>query len=107
MKSPLRNSLAACAAALALVLLAALAQPAAAQEKKTKVERLLKVELDEFWSDDNGWTQLHWAALANDGETVRRLLELGAVADPRTKEYDDSEFSEEGQRLARLLGVKI
>ena len=103
MKSPLRNSLAACAAALALVLLAALAQPAAAQEKKTKVERLLKVELDEFWSDDNGWTQLHWAALANDGETVRRLLELGAIANPRAK-GDGSEFSGEGQRLAGLLG---
>ena len=103
MKSPLRNSLAVCAAALALVLLAALAQPAAAQEKKTKVERLLKVELDEFWSDDNGWTQLHWAALAKDGETVRRLLELGAIANPRAK-GDGSEFSGEGQRLAGLLG---
>ena len=107
MKSPLRNSLASCAAALALVLLAALAQPAAAQEKKTKVERLLKVELDEFWSDDNGWTQLHWAALLDDGKAIQRLADMGAFMDPVDNEYNsDNKFSDKGKRRAQLLGVK-
>ena len=51
MKSPLRNSLAACAAALALVLLAALAQPAAAEvmkfteEEKKEITALMKTTM--------------------------------------------------------------
>ena len=38
-----------------------------------KKQKLMKAELDEFWVDENGWTQLHWAAAANDGATADRL----------------------------------
>ena len=107
MKSPLRNSLAACAAALALVLLAALAQAAGAQEGKTDTEQLLQVELGKFWVDENGWTQLHWAAAADDGEAIRRLADMGAPMNPVDNEYDeDNKFSDKGKRRAQLLGVK-
>ena len=105
MKSPLRNSLAACAAALALVLLAALAQPAEAQEKKTNTEQLLQAELNKFWSDENGWTQLHWAAAADDGEAVRRLLELGANPNI-TDNSDGGDFNIKGKQRLKLLGKK-
>ena len=107
MKSPLRNSLAACAAALAFVLLAALAQAAGAQEGKTDTEQLLQVELGKFWVDENGWTQLHWAAAADDGEAIRRLADMGAPMNPVDNEYDeDNKFSDKGKRRAQLLGVK-
>ena len=105
MKSPLRNSLAACAAALALVLLAALAQSAAAQEGKTDTEQLLQAELNKFASDENGWTHLHWAALLDDGKAIQRLADMGAFMDPVDNEYD-GEFSDKGKRRAQLLGVK-
>ena len=105
MKSPLRNSFAACAAAtLALVPLTALVQSCdGQQEGKTKVEHLLEAELDKSWADENGWTQLHWAAAADDGEAARRLLKLGMTASPAAK-GDGSEFSGEGRRRAGLLG---
>ena len=107
MKSPLRNSLAACAAALALVLLAALAQPAAAQEGKTDTEQLLQAELNKFASDENGWTHLHWAALLDDGKAIQRLADMGAFMDPVDNEYNrDNKFSDKGKRRAQLLGVK-
>ena len=107
MKSPLRNSLAACAAALALVLLAALAQPAAAQEGKTDTEQLLQAELNKFASDKNGWTHLHWAALLDDGKAIQRLADMGAFMDSVDNEYNsDNKFSDKGKRRAQLLGVK-
>ena len=105
MKSPLRNSLAACAAALALVLLAALAQAAGAQEGKTDTEQLLQVELGKFWVDENGWTQLHWAAAADDGEAARRLLELGANPNI-TDNSDGGDFNIKGKQRLKLLGKK-
>ena len=81
----------------------ALAQSAEAGEGKIKVERLLEAELDKSWADENGWTQLHWAAAADDGDAARRLLELGMTASPAAK-GDGSEFSGEGRRRAGLLG---
>ena len=107
MKNPLRNSLAAGAATLALVLLAALAQSAAAQEKKTETEQLLQAELNKFASDENGWSHLHWAALLDDGEAIQRLADMGAFMSPVDNEYDpDNKFSDKGKRRTQLLGVK-
>ena len=91
--------------ALVFVLLTALAQSAEAQEKKTKVERLLKAELDDFWVDENGWTQLHWAAAADDGEAARRLLELGANPNI-TDNSDGGDFNIKGKQRLKLLGKK-
>ena len=91
-------------AALAVAL--AVGHSAQAQQEKTKTERLLKAELDPFTADENGWTHMHWAAAANDGEAIRRLIELGASATPIALE-DDSEFSADGRRRAALLGLKM
>ena len=81
----------------------ALAQSAEAGEGEIKVERLLEAELDKSWADENGWTQLHWAAAADDGNAARRLLKLGMTASPAAK-GDGSEFSGEGRRRVGLLG---
>ena len=67
------------------------------------MERLLEAEPDKSWADENGWTQLHWAAAADDGDAARRLLELGMTASPAAK-GDGSAFSGEGRRRAGLLG---
>ena len=91
-------------AALAVAL--AVGHSAQAQQEKTKTERLLKTELDPFTADENGWTHMHWAAAANDGEAIRRLIELGGSVDP-IDHADDSEFSTAGQRRAGLLGLKM
>ena len=91
-------------AALAVAL--AVGHSAQAQQEKTKTERLLKTELDPFTADENGWTHMHWAAAANDGEAIRRLIELGASPDSISIE-DESEFSEAGHRRAALLGLKL
>ena len=91
-------------AALAVALAAG--HSAQAQQEKTKTERLLKAELDPFTADENGWTHMHWAAAANDGEAIRRLIELGGSTES-TDHGDDSEFSTAGHRRASLLGVKM
>ena len=91
-------------AALAVAL--AVGHSAQAQQEKTKTERLLDAELNPFTADENGWTHMHWATAANDGEAIRRLLELGASVDPIALS-DDSEFSADGQRRAALLGLKM
>ena len=91
-------------AALAVALAAG--HSAQAQQEKTKTERLLKTELDPFTADENGWTHMHWAAAANDGEAIHRLLEFGGSVDP-IDHADDSEFSTAGQRRAALLGLKM
>ena len=49
---------------------------------------------------------MHWAAAANDGEAIRRLLELGGSTEV-TDHGDDSEFSTAGHRRAGLLGLKM
>ena len=90
----------------ALVVALAVGHSAQAQQEKTKTERLLDAELNPFTADENGWTHMHWAAAANDGEAIRRLLELGASVDPIALS-DDSEFSADGQRRAALLGLKM
>ena len=79
-----------------------LSQPAQAQEK-TKTERLLGESLNEFAHDENGWTHLHWAALANDAEAVRKLLQAGAIPSPLAR-GDNSPFSVDGKIKAGLLG---
>ena len=103
MKNSLQNSFAACVAALALVLLATFAQSAGAQEGKTDTELLLQAELSELWSDENGWTQLHWAAAAKDGDAARRLLAMGVPPNIMDKN-DNSEFSDQGKGRFKLLG---
>ena len=106
LQSPFFASIAALAPVLLFALLAspsALAQSAEAGEGKIKVERLLEAEPDKSWADENGWTQLHWAAAADDGDAARRLLKLGMTASPAAK-GDGSEFSGEGRRRAGLLG---
>ena len=91
-------------AALAVALAAG--HSAQAQQEKTKTERLLDAELNPFTADENGWTHMHWAAAANDGEAIRRLIELGGSVAPIALS-DDSEFSEDGQRRAALLGLEM
>ena len=91
-------------AALAVAL--AIGHSAQAQQEKTKTERLLKAELDPFTADENGWTHMHWAAAANDGEAIRRLIELGGSVAP-IDHADGSEFSTAGHRRAALLGLKL
>ena len=74
--------------------------------KKTKTERLLKTELDEFASDENGLTHLHWAAMADDAEAIKRLAAAGAFMDP--VDIGDGERIEgKALRRARLLGIKL
>ena len=87
----------------ALTVALAAGHSAQAQQEKTKTERLLKTELDPFTADENGWTHMHWAAAANDGEAIRRLLELGGSVAP-TALLDESAFSADGRRRAALLG---
>ena len=94
------------AAALSATLALLFAVHSAEAQEKTKTERLLKSELDPFTADENGWTHMHWAAAANDGEAIRRLIELGASPTPIALE-DDSEFSADGRRRAALLGLKM
>ena len=103
MQNPLHNFFAACIAALVLVLLVALAQSAEAQEGKTKIEFLLGTELNPFWTDENSWTQLHWAAAADDGKAASRLLELGAASNI-TDNGGRSDFSGQGKKRLKLLG---
>ena len=87
-------------------------QPAFAQTesatspKKTKTERLLKTELDEFASDKDGLTHLHWAAMANDVEAIKRLAAVGAFMDPVEKS-DKSSYTEKTIRRAALLGIDL
>ena len=80
-----------------------LTQPAQTQREKTKTERLLGESFNKFASDENGWTHLHWSALANDAEAARKLLEAGAMPNPLAL-GDNSPFSVGGQRKAGLLG---
>ena len=90
----------------ALVVVLAIGHSAQAQQEKTKTERLLDAELNPFTADENGWTHMYWAAAANDGEAIRRLLELGGSVDP-IDHADGSEFSTAGRRRAGLLGLKM
>ena len=86
--------------------LAAATEPPPTREsppEKTATERLLESELNPFWTDENEWTQLHWAAAADDGEAVRRLLELGAALNI-TDKGDGSDFSDQGNKRFKLLG---
>ena len=74
--------------------------------KKTKTERLLKTELNEFASDENGLTHLHWAAMADDTETIKRLAAAGAFMDP-VDIGDGETIKGKALRRARLLGIKL
>ena len=104
----LRAALFSAALAVALVIgHSAQAQQESEQPaQKTKTERLLKADLDPFASDENGWTHMHWAAAANDGDAIRRLVELGAISDPVAL-ADKSKFSPDGQRRAGPLGLQM
>ena len=90
-------------AALAVAL--AVGHSAQAQQEKTKTERLLKADLDPFLVGESGWTHLHWAVLADDEESIRRLIEdMGGVVDPVSN--SEGTFTDEEKKFARLLGVK-
>ena len=80
--------------ALSAVCAVALIALAPAAFAETKTERLLGEPLNEFAVDENGWTHLHWAAVADDEESVRRLLEMGAPVDFKNN-GDGSDFSDE------------
>ena len=63
--------------------------------------------LGRAWSasdaDENGWTDLHYAAVLNRPDLVRRLLDAGAEVDARL--LDDGErFSERLRRTLRAFG---
>ena len=70
---------------------------------RTKTEQLLNAELNPFAADENGWTHLHWAALLDDEQSLRRLLEADARPSPIALD-DGSPFSAEGRRRAGALG---
>ena len=91
---------------IAALAFAVLSQNAEAQQsgQKTKTERLLGEALNEFAFDENGWTHLHWAAVADDPESIRRLMEMGAAPSPRAK--NDSDFSDEGKSRLQVLGIQ-
>ena len=74
--------------------------------QKTTTERLLKTDLDPFLLvGESGWTHLHWAALANDGEAIRRLIkDMGGAVDPVSNSA--GAFTNKEEEFARLLGVK-
>ena len=91
-----------CAFALSAVFAAALIDPAPSASAKTKTERMLGEPLNEFAVDENGWTHLHWAAAANDVESVQRLLDMGAASDFSSK-GSLYRFSTPEQNLLRLL----
>ena len=100
----LKPILAKTAAALAVAAAAViLTQPAHAQEK-TKTERLLQTDLDPAAIDENGYTHMHWAALADDGEALKRLIEIGVFnMSPAT--YTEGKIKGKGKRRAQLLGM--
>ena len=50
--------------------------------------------------DDNGWTDLHWAAVLNLPEAARALLDAGVAADPRLKNDGRSITDPYGQETA-------
>ena len=92
--------------ALSAVFAVALIALAPAAFAETKTERLLGEPLNELAVDENGWTHLHWAVVANDEESVRRLLEMGAPVD-FTDNGDGSYFSDEANlRFLVALGRK-
>ena len=73
-----------------------------AEALQTETERILNADLDPHWTDENGWTQLHWAAADNDGEAAHRLLELGADPNFVGKGDVSVAFSEKGTARLRL-----
>ena len=97
---------AALAVALAVVHSAQAQQESEQPAPKTKTERLLKADLDPFAADENGWTHMHWAAAADDGDAINRLVGLGAISDPVAL-ADKSKFSPDGQRRAGPLGLQM
>ena len=70
---------------------------------KTRTERMLGEELNEFAVDKNGWTHLHWAAVANDAHSALRLLELGAR--PDSKNNGGADFGPEVKHRFAVLGL--
>ena len=89
----------------------------AGQEEKVRIKRLshqqrsyftadlLKTKLNILWVDENGWTQLHWAAISSDFKAVRRLLRMGAHPNIAGKS-DGSKFSETGKQRFKQLGIE-
>ena len=70
---------------------------------KTRTERMLGEELNEFAVDKNGWTHLHWAAAANDAPSALRLLKLGALLD--SKNNGGADFGPEVKHRFAVLGL--
>ena len=105
-KSALAKSLVALLA-LSLVALAALHQGAQAQTTtKTKTERLLQAGLDPIAVDENSWSHMHWAALLDDDQALKRLIEMGVLfMDPKANPEGD--FGDKGKRRARVVGIEM
>ena len=94
--------------ALIVVAFALAHQTAEAQQtaQKTKTERLLQTDLDIVAIDDNGMTHMHWAALADDGEALKRLIEIG-VFSMNPKINTEGKFGGKAKRRAQLLGLNL
>lgn len=69
---------------------------------KTITEQLLGEELNKFTMDENGWTHLHWAAAANDSESVIILLSMTAGVNI-TDLSNGSDFSFKGKNRFKVL----
>ena len=55
-------------------------------------------------ADENGWTDLHWAAVLNLPEAARALLDAGAAVDPRLKNDGRSITGPTDRKLREVLG---
>ena len=67
-------------------------------------------ELGRVWSathgDENGWTDLHYAAVLNRLDLARRLLDAGASIDARLV-VDGEDFSERLSHTLRVFGFPL
>ena len=67
-----------------------------------KLREVLGRALSPTLADENGWTDLHYAAALNQAELVRALLNAGAKITARTKD-DDQKISDRLKRSLKML----
>ena len=75
-------------------------------EVARKLSDLLGRSFSAHAADENGWTDLHYAALLNLPEVVEALLSQGADVEARTAD-DDETFSDALIQRLRTLGQRI
>ncbi|MDD9999400.1 MAG: ankyrin repeat domain-containing protein, partial [Rhodospirillaceae bacterium] len=71
-----------------------------------RLRDVLGREISPFAVDENGWTDLHWAAALNSSELAKALLDLGA--DVSAALHQDAEpLSDRLMQSMRELGLKL